>query len=248
MQAFNDAARLLRVPSLLPGAVAVLFVALGQAVAGTFMALFAVPASRPVTRRAQRVPDRLGPDEHRCIDMLGRRFDRHPGAAVLLVVLAMNVAGFALLATTTDFFWLVMVAAFPVGVGGAAFTLLFALAKRQLDAVDAITAERGVAALRMTSSVAWAIGPALGAVLVGYRGYPGVFLGAAAALSLRWLRLSFPDLAPSGEREDGCDGTHRACAEGPGGFRSRQHRAVSHGDVHGVDRAVDHHGRAPGRQ
>ena len=47
---------------------------------------------------------------------------------------------------------------------------------------DAITAERGVAALRMTSSVAWAIGPALGAVLVGYRGYPGVFLGAAGCI------------------------------------------------------------------
>ena len=114
--------------------------------------------------------------------VLGRRFDRHPDAAALLVVLAMNVAGFALLAMTTDFIWLVVIAAFPVGVGGAAFTLLFALAKRQLDAVDAITAERGVAALRMTSSVGWAIGPALGAVLCRYRGYPGVFLGAAGCI------------------------------------------------------------------
>ena len=101
----------------------------------------------------------------------------------------MNVAGFALLATTTDFVWLVAIAAFPVGVGGAAFALLFALAKRQLDATDAITAERGVAALRMTSSVGWAIGPALGAVLVGYRGYEGVFLGAAGCIVIALATL-----------------------------------------------------------
>ena len=189
MKPFNDAARLLRVPSFLPAAMAVLLVVLGQAIAGTFMALFAV-------RRAGLSPLELSVFltasalmSIAASTVLGRRFDRHPGAAALLVVLAMNVAGFALLAVTTDFVWLVVIAALPVGVGGAAFTLLFAVAKRQLDAMDAITAERGVAALRMTTSVAWAIGPALGAVLVGYRGYEGVFLGAAGCIVIALATL-----------------------------------------------------------
>jgi SET family sugar efflux transporter-like MFS transporter len=182
MQPLNDAARLLRVPSFLPAATAVLLVVLGQAVSGTFFALFAV-------RRAGMSPLELSVFltasalmSIAASTLLGRRFDRHPDAAALLIVLAMNAAGFALLAVTTDFIWLVAIAAIPVGVGGAAFTLLFALAKRQLDAVDAITAERGVAALRMLSSLGWAIGPALGAILVSYRGYPGVFLGAAICI------------------------------------------------------------------
>jgi MFS transporter, SET family, sugar efflux transporter len=189
MKPVAPATRLLRVPSFFPAAMAVLFVVLGQAIAGTFMALFAV-------RRAGLSPLELSVFltasalmSIAASTVLGRSFDRHPGAAALLVVLAMNVAGFALLSTTTDFFWLVVIAALPVGVGGAAFTLLFALAKRQLDAVDAITAERGVAALRMTSSGAWAIGPALGAVLVGYRGYPGVFLGAAGCIVIALATL-----------------------------------------------------------
>jgi SET family sugar efflux transporter-like MFS transporter len=182
MQPFNDAARLLRVPRFLPAATALLLVVLGQAVSGTFLALFAV-------RRAGMSPLELSVfltasalASIAASTLLGRRFDRHPDAAALLIVLAMNAAGLALLAVTTDFIWLVVIAAIPVGVGGAAFTLLFALAKRQLDAVDATTAERGVAALRMLSSLGWAIGPALGAVLVSWRGYPGVFLGAAVCI------------------------------------------------------------------
>jgi len=43
-----------------------------------------------------------------------------------------------------------------------------------------------MAILRLVTSLSWTVGPALGAVLVSQRGFPGVFLGAAslAALSL----------------------------------------------------------------
>src|SRR4051794_40794336 len=108
MQPFNDAARLLRVPRFLPAATALLLVVLGQAVSGTFLALFAV-------RRAGMSPLELSVfltasalASIAASTLLGRRFDRHPDAAALLIVLAMNAAGWALLAVTTDFLWLVV--------------------------------------------------------------------------------------------------------------------------------------------
>jgi SET family sugar efflux transporter-like MFS transporter len=72
------------------------------------------------------------------------------------------------------------------GLGAASFSILFAVAKGRLDLVGGSTVSRGMAILRLVASLSWTIGPALGAVLVSQKGFPGVFLGAAslAALSL----------------------------------------------------------------
>ncbi len=191
MNSALNAARLLRVPAFLPAACAVFFVVLSQATAFSFVVLFAVQSAKlsPIELGVFLTASSLTGIVASTV--LGRRFDRHPGATELLIVLGLGILGTALLATTRDFVWLVLIAAGPMGIGSAAFTLLFALAKRQLDAVDANVAERGVAALRMTSSLGWAIGPALGAILVSAWGYEGVFLGGAlcAAVALATVLL-----------------------------------------------------------
>lgn len=179
MSTVLDAARLLRVPMFLPAAFSLLLTVLAQAIAGTFMALFAVQQAglSPIELSVFLTVSAL--TGVAASTWLGRRFDRHPGARELLVVLVLCSIGFGLLATTTDFLLLVLIAAGPVGIGSAAYALLFALAKRQLDAIGPVVAERGVAALRMTSSLGWAIGPALGGLLVSQAGYNGAFIGGA---------------------------------------------------------------------
>jgi hypothetical protein len=52
----------------------------------------------------------------------------------------------------------------PFLPSAAAFPQLFAIAKGHLDEVGEETAERGIAVMRATWSVAWAVGPALGAL------------------------------------------------------------------------------------
>lgn len=192
MSSALDAARLLRVPMFLSAASAVLFGVLAQAIAGPFMALFAVQRAglSPIELSVFLTVSAL--TGIAASTWLGRRFDRHPGATELLAVLVLGIVGYALLATTTDYLWLVLIAAGPVGIGSAAFTLLFALAKRQLDASGPVVAERGVAALRMTSSLGWAIGPAIGGLLVSGWGFGGAFIGGAlcAAVALVTVVIS----------------------------------------------------------
>ena len=66
-----------------------------------------------------------------------------------------------------------------LGTSLAVFPQLFALAKGHLDRVGAETAERGTAMMRATWSIAWAVGPALGALLISLFDFQGVFLTAA---------------------------------------------------------------------
>jgi SET family sugar efflux transporter-like MFS transporter len=66
------------------------------------------------------------------------------------------------------------------GLANAPYALLFAIAKDDLAGAGARTQSQGMAALRMISSLSWAIGPAIGAGLVGIWSYAGVFFGAAA--------------------------------------------------------------------
>lgn len=192
MSSALDAARLLRVPMFVAAASGLLLVVLAQGIAGTFMPLFAVQQAGLSPIELSVFLTASAATGIAASTWLGRRFDRHPGAMELLVVLVLGIVGYALMATTTDFLLLVLIAAGPIGFGSAAFTLLFALAKRQLDAIDPVVAERGVAALRMTSSLGWAIGPALGGMLVSGLGFGGAFIAGAvcAAVALGTVLVS----------------------------------------------------------
>ncbi len=106
----------------------------------------------------------------------GAWFDRAPGTLPMLVSLIAGAAGYGLLASTTDFGLLLLIAAVPLGMGGAAFPLVFAVAKSRLAEPGS---ERAIAVLRAAFSAAWGVGPALGAAAVGAYDYTGLFLISA---------------------------------------------------------------------
>src|ERR1700733_2563738 len=112
---------------------------------------------------------------------LGGWVDWRTSVALLLLALAGSSTGYALLGFTTDFALLLVIAALPIAIGAAAFSQSIALVKRDFDQASPHTANRAIGVLRASWSVAWAIGPAVGALIVGVAGFRGAFLASAAS-------------------------------------------------------------------
>jgi SET family sugar efflux transporter-like MFS transporter len=156
-----------------------LFVGLGNAVGGSYLILFVID-------KAHLSPLALGAflTVYSLSGMIistsfGRWFDRTPSPIPLLLALVMTITGYALLSVTTNLYLLLLIAGLPLGTSLAVFPQLFALAQGHLDRVGAETAERGTAMMRATWSIAWAVGPALGALMISLFDFRGVFLTAA---------------------------------------------------------------------
>jgi MFS transporter, SET family, sugar efflux transporter len=179
---FRHLAKLARTPSFLPLVSAILFVALGNAVGGSYLTLYVVdkahlsPLSLGVFLTVYSLSGMI------ISTSFGRWFDRKPSPIPLLLALVMTVTGYTLLSATTNFYLLLLIAGIPLGTSLAVFPQLFALAKGHLDRVGADTAERGTAMMRATWSIAWAVGPALGAIVISSADFRGVFLAAAVCV------------------------------------------------------------------
>jgi len=174
------------VPSFGPVFFAILLAMLAEAMAGSYIALLAVEAigMSPLELSAfLTIPAASGIV---ITSLFGHLLDRKPVIWPLVVSLLAKTLGFLLCAYLTETWALVLNAGILFGLGAASFSILFAVAKGRLDQVGGSTVSRGMAILRLVTSLSWTVGPALGAVLVSQRGFPGVFLGAAslAALSL----------------------------------------------------------------
>ena len=122
----------------------------------------------------------------------GAWVDRKTSVAPLLIALGGSSVGYALLAFTTNFAVLLLIVAFPVAIGAAAFSQSIALVKRCFDHASPQTANRAIGVLRASWSLAWAFGPAVGAAIVAPFGFRGLFLasGAAGAIALATLALA----------------------------------------------------------
>ena len=122
---------------------------------------------------------------------LGGWVDRKTSVAPLLLALAGSAIGYASLGFTTNFALLLVIAAFPVAIGAAAFSQSVALVRRRFEHASFHTASRALGVLRASWSLAWAIGPALGAVAVAAFGFRGVFFMSAgsALVALATLAL-----------------------------------------------------------
>ena len=174
------------VPNFGPVFFAILLAMLAEAMAGSYIALLAVEAigMSPLELSAfLTIPAASG---IAVTSFFGHLLDRKPVIWPLLVSLLAKSVGFGLCAYLTETWMLVVNASILFGLGAASFSILFAVAKGRLDQVGGSTVSRGMAILRLVTSLSWTIGPALGAILISQRGFPGVFLGAAslAALSL----------------------------------------------------------------
>ena len=115
---------------------------------------------------------------------LGRRFDRRPTKAYGIAVILLGAAGYLLLPRVTSFPVLLLMGATVLGAMGAAFPQLFSLARAVLG--EGTAGQRSALLLRMAWSLAWAVGPLLGALVLARGGYSwlmwtaaGVFLASA---------------------------------------------------------------------
>lgn len=177
---------LFRVPLFTPAIVAILLATLAEAVAGSYMALLAVEkiGMSPLELSAFLTLSAISGIA--VTTLFGQMHDKRPMLWPLLLSLAAKTLGYGLCAVLTETWMLLAVAFVLFGLSNAWFALLFAMAKNYLDRAGADTVSRGMASLRMTSSLGWAIGPALGAALVAGWSFGGVYLGASllAALAL----------------------------------------------------------------
>lgn len=169
-----------RIRAFSSASLAILLAILAEAMAGSYMALLAVERAHmgPLELSVFLTLSALSAIGITAI--FGRMHDQKPRLWPLIFCLVAGPVGYGICAVITTP-WMLMVAAFLLlGASNTAYALLFAIAKNYLDAEgNAATASRGMAALRMISSLSWAIGPAIGAGLVGLWSYPGVFVGAA---------------------------------------------------------------------
>ena len=170
---------LFRIPAFVAAALGILLTVLAQAMSMTYSTLNAVeragmtPLQLTVLLTAGAVSGIV------FTTIFGRLLDRHARRWPLILSLIATIAGTLLTAIVIDPIALTLIAFALLGLSMPAFPLLFGIAKGHLDGADPAVASAGMAALRMLSSLAWAVGPALGALAVAGWSFPGVFIGAA---------------------------------------------------------------------
>jgi SET family sugar efflux transporter-like MFS transporter len=143
--------------------------------------------------------------------LLGRRFDRRPTRRYAVVVTALGALGLVLMTLTESFLVLVVLALTLLGGLTAAFPQLFALAR--LASGDGAAGQRSAPLLRSAWSLAWAIGPLIGAALLTLTTFGTILRAAAAALvltSVVVLTVPATGPAPASTVETPADGPIRS--------------------------------------
>jgi MFS transporter, SET family, sugar efflux transporter len=184
-----DLQALLRTPFFLPITIAVLFIGAADAVGGSYLTLFAVDQGHMNPLELGIFLATLALSGIAVSAAFGRWFDNRPSVVPVFLTLVTTTVGYLFLTATTRFYLLLLIACGPLATSLAAFPQLFALAKGHLDQVGGDTAEGGIAMIRGTWSIAWAIGPALGALIVGQFDFRGVFMTSALCASFAILSL-----------------------------------------------------------
>jgi SET family sugar efflux transporter-like MFS transporter len=134
---------------------------------------------------------------------LGRRFDHRPTRSYTVAVTGLGGLGLALMTMTTSFPVLVIVAMLFLGALAAAFPQLFAIARVALG--DSAIGQRSAPLLRSAWSLAWAIGPLIGAAVLARTGFTAIFWTAAGILAgtSMLVALTVPALQPRDRRPAG---------------------------------------------
>jgi len=121
----------------------------------------------------------------------GAWIDKRTTLKPLIFALAGSAIGYGLLGFTTKFLALIVIAAFPIAIGAAAFSQSVALVKRCFDRSSPHTVNRAIGVLRASWSLAWAFGPVIGAAIVGAAGFRGAFLASGASGLAALAALAF---------------------------------------------------------
>lgn len=190
MSLFSELQALLKTPFFLPITVAVLFIGAGDAVSGSYLTLFAIDQGHMNPLQLGIFLAAFALSGIAFSTAFGHWFDKQPSVIPVAVAIVMTIVGYVLLTATTQFYLLLLIACGPLATSLAGFPQLFALAKGHLDQAGADTAERGIAVIRGTWSVAWAIGPAVGAFIVSRFDFRGVFMTSALCAGLAIIFLT----------------------------------------------------------
>jgi SET family sugar efflux transporter-like MFS transporter len=183
-QSFGSTFDLFRIPFFASAFLAILFAILAEAMAFSYIAILAV-------EKIGMTPLELG--AFLCLSAIsgivisttfGHLHDQRPAMWPLLLSLVAKTVGFGLCAVLTETWLLLANAAILFGLSSASFPLLFAITKHHLDHSDRLTISKGMAALRIGSSLSWAVGPALAAALVGLGSLSHLYVGAALMAGL----------------------------------------------------------------
>ena len=172
------------------------FVGLADAISGPYIVLFLVDQAGlgPISLSAILTARALSAIAFSTA--FGAWVDRRTTLAPLLLALAGSSVGYALLGFTTNFVVLLVIAALPIAIGAAAFSQSIALVKREFDRASPHTVIRAIGVMRASWSLAWAIGPAVGALIVGTAGFRGAFLASAASGVTALATLAFVRARP----------------------------------------------------
>jgi SET family sugar efflux transporter-like MFS transporter len=111
--------------------------------------------------------------------LFGRAFDRSPARRWAAIAAAAGAVGFALLPSVTSFAVLIVLAITLLGIAGAGYPQVFALADVSFSGR---LKQRSAPLLRSGWSLAWAVGPLIGAWVLATSGYDGLFRASAIAL------------------------------------------------------------------
>jgi SET family sugar efflux transporter-like MFS transporter len=107
---------------------------------------------------------------------------------VLLIGGSGGTLGYLGYAFVTQVSWLMLIGATLISVSAISFSQIFAHAREELTRAQHGNASFALGVLRAAFSLAWTVGPALGALVVEHFGYRGSFL-AASGLLLAYLSL-----------------------------------------------------------
>jgi MFS transporter, SET family, sugar efflux transporter len=172
------------------------FVGLADAVSGPYIVLFLVDQANlgPLSLSVVLTARALGAIAFSTA--FGAWVDRRTSVKPLMLSLAGSTVGYAMLSFTTSFALLIVIAAVPIAIGAAAFSQSIALVKRRFEGASPHTVHRAIGVMRASWSLAWAIGPAVGALIVGAVGFRGAFLTSAASGLAGLAALAFVRARP----------------------------------------------------
>ncbi|ULH15730.1 sugar efflux transporter [Deinococcus sp. KNUC1210] len=192
---------LARLPNYPRLSLAVLLVGLSTSVAGPYIPLFASTQAHMAPLPLGIFMTLLAMSGVLISLLLGRWSDRLPNRKPM-VLLAVGAAatGFLLLCVTRSYLPLLLIVCVFLGTGAASFPQLFALAKAQLQGADPQASEHGITTLRSVFSLAWVVGPGLGALLVGNERYNTLFLTTAGLYTATALMVLLARTPPAVNR------------------------------------------------
>lgn len=158
---------------------ALLLLGIADSVAGSYLVLFASDQARLGAVQLGVFVSAPAAGSIIASFVAGRRFDRRPSRLYAAVADLAGAAGYAALLLTHSFTVMLIIGVVLLGAVGAAFPQLFALARLRL--AGSLVEDRAALLLRSGWSLAWAVGPLIGALIVAH-GDLNVVLAVAAAV------------------------------------------------------------------